>query len=105
MEKYVIEREIHGAGKMTPEELRAISERSNLALEKLGQGIQWVESFVTENKVYCVYYAKDKEIIKVHAQCGGFPVNRIEKVSTMINPVTANQPEQVSPSINPVTTN
>lgn len=102
MHKYVIEREIPGAGKMTAEELRAISERSCAALEKLGQGIQWVESFVTENKVYCVYYAKDKEIIKVHAQCGGFPVNRIEKVNTMISPVTANQPEQVSTSINPI---
>jgi hypothetical protein len=105
MQKYVIEREIPGAGKMTPEELREISQRSRAALEKLGQGIQWVESFVTENKVYCVYYAKDKDIIKVHAQCGGFPVNRIEQVSTMINPVTANQPEQVSTSINPVAAN
>jgi hypothetical protein len=105
MQKYVIEREIPGAGKMTPDELRAIAQSSRLALEKLGQGIQWVESFVTENKVYCVYYAKDKEIIKVHAQCGGFPVNRIEKVITMINLVTANQPEQVSTLTNPVTTN
>src|SRR5262245_23490500 len=95
MQKYVIEREIQEAGKLTAEELREISQRSCAALEKLGQGIQWIESFVTENKVYCVYYANDKEILKVHAQCGGFPINRIEKVSTMITPVTANQPEQV----------
>jgi len=105
MQKYVIEREIQGAGKLTPEELRAISQRSCAALEKLGQGIQWLESFVTENKVYCVYYATDKEIIKAHAQCGGFPVNRIEAVSTMINPVTANEPAQVNTLVNPVTTN
>ena len=105
MHKYVIEREIPGAGKLTPEELRAISQRSCAALEKLGQGIQWLESFVTDNKVYCVYYANDKEIIKAHAQCGCFPVNRIERVSTMISPVTANEPEQVSALVNPVTTN
>jgi hypothetical protein len=104
MQKYVIEREIRGAGKLTPEELRAISQRSCAALEKIGQGIQWVESFVTENKVYCVYYAKDKEMIKAHAQCGGFPVNRIEMVSTMINPVTADQPEQLSTLIDPAAT-
>ena len=93
MEKYVIEREIPGAGKLTPEELRAISQRSCAALEKMGQGIQWLESFVTDNKVYCVYYANGKDVIKAHAQCGGFPVNRIERVRTMINPITANEPE------------
>jgi len=101
MEKYVIEREIPGAGKLTPDELREISQRSCAALEKLAPGIQWLESFVTDNKVYCVYYAKDKEIIKAHAQCGGFPVNRIERVSTMITPVTANEPEQVSALVDP----
>jgi len=105
MQKYVIEREIKGAGKLTPEELREISQRSCAALEKLAPGIQWVESFVTENKVYCVYYAKDKEIIKAHAQCGGFPVNRIEEVSTMINPVNANQPEQINPLTNTLPAN
>ena len=103
MHKYVIEREIRGAGQLSPEELREISQRSCAALEKLGEGIQWVESFVTENKVYCVYYANDKEIIKAHGQCGGFPVNRIERVNTMINPVTANEPEQVSALVDPVT--
>ncbi|TMI89191.1 MAG: DUF4242 domain-containing protein [Bacteroidetes bacterium] len=105
MQKYVIEREISGAGKLTEDELRAISQKSCSALEKLGQGIQWVESFVTENKIYCVYYAKDKQIIKDHAMCGGFPINRIERVITMINPVTANQPEEASTKTNPVTAN
>ena len=89
MPKYVIEREIPGAGNLTADELRAFSQKSCSVLEKLGQSIQWVESFVTEDKIYCVYTAPYKEIIKEHANQGGFPANRIEEVKNMISPVTA----------------
>ena len=88
MPRYVIEREIPGAGRLTTDELRAISKRSNAVIEELGPSIQWVESYVTEDKIYCIYNASDKEILKKHAQMGGFPANRIEQVRETINPVT-----------------
>ena len=88
MPRYVIEREIPGAGKLTTDELRAISQKSNAVIEELGPSIQWVESYVTEDKIYCIYNASDKEILKKHAQMGGFPANRIEQVRDTINPVT-----------------
>lgn len=89
MPKYVIEREIPGAGKLSAAELKAISQKSCGVISNLGPSIQWVESFVTEDKIYCVYYAPNKEIVTEHAMQGGFPANRIEEVMNMINPVTA----------------
>ena len=89
MLKYVIEREILGAGKLTSDELKAISQKSCSVISKLGPSIQWVESFVTEDKIYCVYNAPNKEILKEHANQGGFPANRIEEIRNMISPVTA----------------
>lgn len=89
MARYVIERELPGAGKLSQSELVAISQKSCSVLDDLGPRIQWVESFVTENKIYCIYQAPNKEIIKQHAEMGGFPANRIEEIRNVINPVTA----------------
>ena len=89
MPKYVIERELPGAGALSAADLKAISQKSCSVLNKLGPGIQWVESFVTENKIYCVYTAPNKEIIMEHASQGGFPANRVEEVKNIISPVTA----------------
>jgi len=89
MPKYVIEREIPGIGNLSQEELTAISQKSNGILEQLGPKIQWVQSFVTENKLYCVYIAPDEEMIREHGRLGGFPVTAISKVKTMIDPTTA----------------
>lgn len=89
MPKYVIERELPGAGKLSTAELKAISEKSNGILRELGPQIQWVESYVTDNKLFCVYNAPDAEIIKKHALCGGFPANKILQVRTIIDPTTA----------------
>jgi uncharacterized protein DUF4242 len=88
MPKYLIERELPGAGKLSKAELKAISEKSNGILKDLGPTIQWVESYVTDDKIYCVYNAPNVEIIKKHAECGGFPVNRISQVRAMIDPTT-----------------
>lgn len=89
MPKYVIEREIPGAGKLTTEELKAISQKSCGVINNLGPAIQWVESFVTEDKIYCVYNAPNKDMITEHAVQGGFPANRIEEVKNIISPITA----------------
>ena len=89
MPRYVIERELPGAGKLSNEELRQVSQKSCSVLNKMGTGIQWVESFVTDDKIYCVYNAPNKEMILQHAAEGGFPANRIEEVRNMISPVTA----------------
>lgn len=89
MPKYLIEREIPGAGKLTPQELAGISQKSCRVLDKLGTGIQWVESYVTEDKIYCVYVAPNEAIIKEHAKQGGFPANRISEIKTTIDPTTA----------------
>jgi hypothetical protein len=89
MPRYVIEREIPGAGKLSEAELVAISQKSCGVLDELGPKIQWIESFVTEDKIYCVYQAPNKELVKKHADMGGFPANRIEEIATMISPVTA----------------
>ena len=89
MPKYVIEREIPGAGKLTNEQLKAISQKSCTVLDELGPKIQWVESYVTEDKIYCIYNAPNKEIIKDHAMKGGFPANRVEEIKNMISPTTA----------------
>jgi len=89
MPKYIIEREIPGAGSLTAEDLQGISQKSCGILSDMGPGIQWVESYVTDDKVYCVYLAPDAETIKEHADKGGFPANRIAEVKTMIDPTTA----------------
>jgi hypothetical protein len=89
MPKYVIEREIPGVGKMTPSELKAISEKSVGILCELGPKIQWVHSYVSDDKIYCVYNAPNVALIKKHAECGGFPANRISQVRAIIDPTTA----------------
>jgi len=89
MPKYVIEREIPGIGKMTPEELKAISQKSCAVLRKMGQEIQWLESYVTNDKLYCVYIAPNVASVQQHAEQGGFPANRISQVKRMIDPTTA----------------
>ena len=84
MPKYVIEREIPGAGDLTPDQLKGISQTSCGVLNKLGPEIQWVESFVTTDKIYCIYNAPNKEIILEHAAKGGFPANRVEEIKNVI---------------------
>jgi hypothetical protein len=89
MRKFVIEREIPGVGSFGPEQLCGAAQTSNAALEKLGTDIQWVESFVTPEKTFCIYLAKDEDIIHRHAQISGFPANTITEVNGMIDPTTA----------------
>ena len=89
MPKYVIEREIPGAGNLSPEQLNAISQKSCGVLREMGPQIQWVQSYVTDDKVYCVYIAPNEEAVRQHAEMGGFPANRISQVRTMIDPTTA----------------
>lgn len=89
MPKYVIEREIPGAGKMTPAELHAAAMKSVATLRELGPKIQWLQSFVTDDRLYCVYLAPDEELIKQHAARSGFPANRISAVRNLIDPTTA----------------
>jgi Protein of unknown function (DUF4242) len=89
MPKYVIERDIPGAGKLTPQELQGISQKSCSVLQGMGPQIQWVQSFVTDDKVYCVYVAPNEEAVREHARKGGFPANRVSRVRTTIDPTTA----------------
>jgi Nickel responsive protein SCO4226-like len=89
MQKYVIEREIPGAGTLSAGDLQGISQKSCGVLNELGPQIQWVESYVTDNKVYCVYIAANEEMVREHAKRGGFPANRISQVRTIIDPTTA----------------
>lgn len=89
MPKFVIERELPGAGKLTPEQLQGVSQKSCSVLRTLGPQIQWVQSFVTENKIYCIYISPDEETIRRHAEMGGFPANSIQEVRTVIDPTTA----------------
>jgi len=89
MPKYVIEREIPNAGKLSAEQLKAISETSCNVLRKMGSEIQWIHSYVTDNKIYCVYVAPNEEMVREHARQGGFPANSVSRVSTIIDPVTA----------------
>lgn len=89
MPKYVIEREIPGAGKLTASELKGISETSCNVLRKMGSEIQWIHSYVAEDKIYCVYIAPNEEMVREHARLGGFPANSVSRVSTIIDPVTA----------------
>ena len=89
MPKYVIEREIPGAGNMSPQDLQAISQTSCGVLRQMGPSIQWLHSYVTGDKIYCVYIAPNDEMIREHAQQGGFPANRISEIKSIIDPTTA----------------
>jgi uncharacterized protein DUF4242 len=89
MPKYVIEREIPGAGKLKASEIQAVAQTSCNVLRNLGPQIQWVESFVTQDKIYCIYIAPNEQMIREHAQQGGFPANRISEVKRMIDPTSA----------------
>ena len=89
MPKFLIEREIAGAGALSPEELRAISQKSCGVLREMGPQVQWVESYVTDDKVYCVYVAPSEEAVREHAERGGFPADRVSRVRRMIDPTTA----------------
>ena len=89
MPKYLIEREIPGAGKLSAAELQGISQNSCGVLQRLGPQIQWLQSYVTGDKVYCVYIAPSEEMVRKHAQEGGFPANRISEIKAVIDPTTA----------------
>ncbi len=89
MPKYVIEREIQNAGKLSAAELQAISQKSCGVLRNLGPQIQWIQSYVTDNKIYCVYIAPNEKLVREHASQGGFPANRISEVQSVIDPTTA----------------
>jgi hypothetical protein len=89
MPKFIIERELPGAGKLSVQELQGVAQKSCSVLRNLGPQIQWVESFVTDDKIYCVYVAPNEEMIRQHAKQGGFPANRVSQVRRMIDPTTA----------------
>jgi hypothetical protein len=89
MPKFVIERDIPNAGQLSQDDLTAISQKSCGVLQALGPQIQWLESFVTDDKIYCVYIAPNEEMIRLHAQEGGFPANKVSEVRSVINPTTA----------------
>jgi hypothetical protein len=89
MPKFVIEREIPGAGNLSPADLHAISQKSCGVLNAMGPQIQWLESFVTDDKIYCVYVAPSEDVVREHARQGGFPANRVARVRSMIDPTTA----------------
>jgi hypothetical protein len=89
MPKYLIERELPGAGKLTASQLQGISQKSCSVLNTLGPQIQWIHSYVTGDKIYCVYRAPNEEMVREHAKQGGFPANRISEISTIIDPSTA----------------
>lgn len=89
MPKYIIEREIPGAGKLSADQLRSISQKSREVLCQLGTDIQWIHSYVAGNKIYCIYLAPSEELIREHAKRGGFPANSITEVSSIIEPLTA----------------
>lgn len=89
MPKFVIERDIPQAGKLSPEQLHAISQASCGVLREMGPQIQWVQSYVTDDKIYCIYIAPDEDAVRKHAQQGGFPANRVSRIRTVIDPTTA----------------
>lgn len=89
MPTYVIEREIPGAGKLSSQELKAISQKSCGVLDKLGPQIHWIQSYVTDDKIYCVYAAPNEQLVREHAKQGGFPANKVSSVKRLIDPTTA----------------
>ena len=88
MPKFVIERDLPGAGRLTAEERKGVAQKSNAVLQRLGPQIQWVESYFTDDKIYCVYVAPNAELIKKHAHEGGFPANKISEVRSVVDPTT-----------------
>ena len=88
MPKFVIERNLPGAGDLSPQQLREISQKSNKVIADLGPEIHWLHSYVTDDKLYCVYVAPDEDIILEHARCGGFPADKVTRLATMIDPAT-----------------
>jgi hypothetical protein len=89
MPKYLIERDLPGAGKLTPDQLRGVSQKSCSVLNRMGPEIQWIHSYVTADKIYCVYRAPNESMIREHAKEGGFPANKISEISSVIDPSTA----------------
>ncbi|GAA3385978.1 DUF4242 domain-containing protein [Cryptosporangium minutisporangium] len=89
MPKFVIEREIPGLGASSPEELRAVSQKSNAVLDELNPHVQWIQSYVTDDTMYCVYIADDAELVREHARRGGFPADRVSRIRTIVDPTTA----------------
>jgi hypothetical protein len=89
MPKFVIERQIPGAGQFSPSDLKAISQKSCGVLGSMGPQIQWIQSYVTGDRIYCVYQAPDEATVRKHAELGGFPANRVDRVFTVIDPATA----------------
>jgi Protein of unknown function (DUF4242) len=89
MPKFVIERDIPGAGKLSPQQLQAISQKSCSVLREMGPQIQWIQSYVTDEKIYCVYIAPDEAAVRKHAQQGGFPANRVSRIRAVIDPTSA----------------
>ena len=93
MPKFLIEREIPNAGDLSPSDLQGVAQKSCSVLRGMGPQIQWVQSYVTDNKVYCVYIAESEQAIREHAKAGGFPANKISEIRTMIDPTTAESPK------------
>ena len=89
MPKFLIEREIPGAGRLSADELQAISQKSCGVLRDMGPRIQWLHSYVTDDKIYCVYIAPDERTVREHASQGGFPANKVSRISTVIDPTTS----------------
>ena len=89
MPQFLIERELPGAGKLSQQELKAISQKSCGVLERMGPQIQWIHSYVTGDKIYCIYRAPNAELVRQHAKEGGFPANRVEQIKSVIDPTTA----------------
>jgi hypothetical protein len=89
MKKFIIERKLPGAGSMTPDELQQLSKASNGVITVLGKPYVWIQSFVTEDKLYCIHEAENEDAIREHAKCGDFPINRVEEIVTVIDPSTA----------------
>jgi len=101
MPKFVIEREFAGAGKWPKQDLQAISQKACGVLQNMGPQIQWLQSFVTDDKIYCVYIAPDEAAVRAHAQLGGFPVDKITRVRAMIDPTTAEDDTTLEETDNP----
>jgi hypothetical protein len=89
MPRFLIERELPGAGKLSPTELKAIAKTSCGVIRNMGPAIQWIESYVTDDKIYCVYFADSEELVRQHAKQGGFPANSVSEIRTVIDPTTA----------------
>ena len=98
MPKYLIEREVPGVGNLSAQDVRGLSQKSCSVLQNMGPQIQWVQSYVTGDKIYCVYIAPNEDLIREHAKQGGFPANRISEIKSMIDPTTAEEKQQSTAS-------